>query len=296
MNARFLVLSTLIACTNAPQIMESENEVSVGTYFSCATSSATGVWCWGPEGSLIQLSDDTAVENGRWYVPEGEILHSMANNQLLYALREGTLTGYGESPLEIADGVAALRGAWFEDADGGLRSLRSASDTEEPVSVWGAWKGRLCLQRGSAAIQCPFEDPNGMGLADWDLAGSAGVAWSSLDVGPDGVCALDAKGRLDCFGPPGSLSELAPRHTSKGAKFPRYVKVFSWEGGAGCALEADGTPTCWGGDAPAWLQGAGWVELDAQDHTVCAINLEGSVQCFGDNAWGEGEPTARPEP
>ena len=145
---------------------------------------------------------------------------------------------------------------------------------------------------------------------------------TQLALGSYTGCALLDDGRVSCWGNNGN-GELGDRKSTDpraaaivpGLDHVRSISVSpsSMEVHA-CAVKADASVRCWGGDghgqlgidhasadgAPVAVPGlTGVAQIAAGDGTTCAVKTDGTVWCFGDNTrglLGDGTHTSRAKP
>ncbi len=112
-----LLLLAATACAPAPP---PAGHVAVGSTFGCASLPTTGLWCWGSDEPSLQLSDDTTMDNGLLYAPEGADVGPMSIDGLLRAVVAGELVVFAADPIVLDVGVVEVQGSWHEREDGAL--------------------------------------------------------------------------------------------------------------------------------------------------------------------------------
>jgi alpha-tubulin suppressor-like RCC1 family protein len=163
------------------------------------------------------------------------------------------------------------------------------------VSCWGSnYSGELGTGTAAGQAAVPMVVPN--------LAGATAIA-----AGNDFTCALITGGTVQCWGnlsygqPPADGGYVVSPPTA----IPNLVGAISMSIGQyfGCAVLSDKTVACWGdgfegelGNGLAGIESVGPVPVSgvtnatavtAGEYAACALLSGGSVQCWGDNAYGE---------
>lgn len=114
---------------------------------------------------------------------------------------------------------------------------------------------------------------------DTDALSGDGCGWSQVSAGVDGSCALRSDGSVVCWGwsqPNGAMATDT---------LLRHVEV----GGLGaCGFDSEGRVHCWDAfgplDAPA---GAAVQDLALGADHGCTVSVFGSVNCWGEDSFGE---------
>lgn len=171
-----------------------------------------------------------------------------------------------------------------------------------------------CARRGTGAVACWGLDANGQ-LGNGDpLANlsTPGVVTGLNDAvalasGDSHVCALRSNGTVACWGD-NSSGEVGGGTTNR----PAPIAVAGIAGAVSvavgrdysCTLLQDGTVRCWGGNArgqlgnnsvlasqnpvsPLFLSGAIAITASPAGRHTCALLVDGTVRCWGDNARGQ---------
>ena len=144
-----------------------------------------------------------------------------------------------------------------------------------------------CGRNGNGSIYC-------WGKSDYTAVPSLpyGYSWHTVSVGDYHSCGLTNTGAGRCWG-----SSSFNRTTIPAAlQADGSIKVVRAGGVFGCAIKADDTLACWGGDGivdsiktpPAGT----FVALDAGRFHACAVRSDGAVVCWGNNSYGQVGPAA----
>lgn len=270
--------------------------ISVGYYHSCALSNLGGVKCWGgmwgstPVDATGLLSGVNAIAAG-W---QSTCVLTIAGGVKCFP--------HGGSPVDVSglsSGVIAISAG-----DEHFCALTGSGG----VKCWGS-NGSGQLGNGTTTSSASPVDVSG--LSSGVIAISAGGGF----VGVSHTCALTGVGGVKCWGAGGygQLGDgMASWHQSSVpvdvVGLSSGVKSISSGGAHTCAIDANGTPRCWGlnsyrqlGDAAPDSQSSIPVSVTgiAQEavkisaggsiwtgHT-CAITKDGAVKCWGYNASGQ---------
>ena len=208
-----------------------------------------------------------------------------------------------------------------DDAD----ACVAASCTANPIVALSAGSAASCLLRQDGGVSCWGQNDDGE-LGDGTITPrSSGVRVSGLTdaialaVGERHACAVRAAGSVVCWGADdtGQLGDGGGSDQRTPIAVPGVAGATEVVAGSGfsCALLADRSAVCWGDDsdgeigdgapgatprAPTPVLGlAGVRSLSAHWQHACAVLVDGSVACWGNNASGQlGDGTAinRPQP
>lgn len=297
-----------------------------GGHHSCASVEAGTVWCWGGNSSG-QLGDATTtggatpvavrIEDG----PLGEVTQVSAGGFHTCAISAGTPHCWGGNffgqlgddttssrstgaPVLAADG-APLRGV-KQIVAGAFHTCVITSNTG--VSCWGAnFFGQLGGDGGSSTAPMPVRKADGSPLS--------GV--KQLTVGDHHTCALQAAGRIACWGRndsgqlgDGGTTGSAVPVTVEDADGDALGTVRGIAGGGEhtCAVLSSGGVRCWGAGAHGRLGDGGTTDrsrpvavvgidgaddlrgvkaVAAGDRHTCALLVSRRVHCWGDNRAGQ---------
>ncbi len=263
--------------------------VSTGGNYSCALMADGTAQCWG-SNSYGQLGDNTTTNSPVPVSVSGLTGLTPATTAVSVS------TGYAHACALMADGTAQC---WGFNTNGQLGD-NSTTDSPVPVSV----SGITGLTPASTAV--------------------------SVSSGGNFSCALMADGTAQCWGS-NSYGQLGDNSTTDSfvpvsvsgltGLTPASTAMSVSTGGAhSCALMADGTAQCWGGNgdgelgdnsttsSPVPVSVSGLigaaaastaVSVSAGNYHSCAVMADGTAQCWGDN-WagqlGDNSTTERPVP
>jgi len=228
-------------------------EISAGGYHTCSRSAADGgIWCWGTNGEK-----ETGVDGG-----------------------ETCSTG---EPCTTPHLVSGTEGA--KRVLAGHR-YTCMIDKDDHVACWGRNRssqlGDLSPTRATPVVVSQLD--------------------SVLDVATSGrtTCALETDGDVKCWGR-GVNGQLATGEyddvTTPVATRVTNARDIALGGYGGCATAVDGSVSCWG----SFDGGEGQLVSTAEPRTSLLVNpsqletgyyhtcaiAQGTVQCFGDNMWGQ---------
>jgi alpha-tubulin suppressor-like RCC1 family protein len=289
--------------------------ISAGSSHTCALTTHGQVVCWG-ENSSGQIGDGTTINRPTLALVGGGTL------QTVVAIAAGNF----HTCAILVDGTARC---WGENGGGQLGD-RTFQNRPLPVAVNGLTNA--VAMTGSSYHTCALLSDGGARCWGLNSTGELGdgtntdrrtpVAVSGLDravaidsgtvsdlTGFSQTCAMRADGTTRCWGSNGS-GQLGNGTTSDRAT-PGVVtglagSVTAREIAAGanhtCAVRADSTVACWGGNgsgqlgdggntsknAPSRVPGLdGVVALAAGSAHTCALLADGTVRCWGAGASGQ---------
>jgi alpha-tubulin suppressor-like RCC1 family protein len=184
------------------------------------------------------------------------------------------------------DWIVVALGGWFGDFDGGrfMCALRANGDR------WCAGDNRL----GELGTAMPIGTNTPITMPTYIDGG-----WARLSVGGTNVCGIKRDGTLLCWGAMGEPNnpdvEIVYTPT---APYPneRWLDVAA-SARFTCAVHADRALVCWGTQtyddtARDWAS----VSVDHDGANTCAIKLDGTLWCFGNNTVGQLDPATAPGP
>ena len=189
-----------------------------------------------------------------------------------------------------------------EDCDGVRDEGPDLSPCEGPENTIG-----VGCARGDCVFACDFNWKTRAGLVE---RGCVEPGYSDLALGRGFTCFLDAdREQLECVGDapahmpvPGPIRDFAagPEHIvvvdaagrlhgwardgARALELPDADGFVRVEMGThiGCALDADGRPTCWGAGARTLPElNGGYIDFAVGGHHVCLIDGEQRVSCYG---------------
>ena len=289
-------------------------QVSAGLMLTCAMREDGTVWCWG-SNAIGQLGngDDTVPESD---VPVQVVGISTAtqigvgDNHACALLADTSVTCWGVAahedgsysatwtPIPVQNGVGGtFTGAVQLALGGGGACVRMADGS---VACWGAFNdsGQLGTDAGAGtAVPVPVAGISGA----VDIALGQSHSCAALDTGEVKCWGINGKGQLGqgVYDPATSADPLTV--LGLGGDSPHAVKVAAGRDHS-CALLADATMVCWGGNFAGRLgDGTGQdrltptkvveladvVSIDAGDQVTCAIRNDGTAWCWGYNNQGE---------
>ncbi len=288
--------------------------VSAGSGASCVLLSNGGVLCWGGNG-YGNLGDGTTASSATPVAPKGlgpATLVSTDDGVTCAVLASSALwcCGFGG---RVGDGTNIQRNAPVEVVGAGVVDVVSGNTT--------------CIALASGGAQCWGFNENGT-IGDGTTTDSnapvnvmsLGGSVTKIASGTDQACVVLATGSMQCWGRnfDGQLGDgtttdhLTPVDVvSLGGK----AESFATGETQVCALLTDGTVRCWGDGAsgqmgngkltvvnvtPTQVPLSGSAKgLGCGDQFCCALLTTGSIQCWGDNTFGQlgdGTTTQRSSP
>jgi alpha-tubulin suppressor-like RCC1 family protein len=302
--------------------------VSAGGGFACALLSGGTVQCWGN-------NDSQQLGNGANYGPQGQDPPNSSTPVTVSNLTTATAVSAGE-----VSACALLSGGTIQCWGGnGLGELGNGTTTNSstPVAVSNitnatavsAGYNFACALLSGGTVQCWGYNANGeLGdgtttgpqTCDGDPCSTAPTAVSNINsatavsAGDAFACALLSGGAIQCWGY-NSDGELGNGTTTINSTTPVAVSninnatAVSAGYESACALLSGGTVQCWGDNSYGEL-GNGTTTSSSTPVTVsninsaiavsagsdsagghalfaCALLSSGTVQCWGDNTYGE---------
>jgi hypothetical protein len=116
----------------------------------------------------------------------------------------------------------------------------------------------------------------------WGTPDPFGRSWPRPDIGATQLslntfgCLIDEGGELACWGSTVLEALTAPAGVFSSVAAGQFHA---------CALDVDGTPTCWGalsyGDTIEPPLGARYAEVAAGNGATCGLTSDGTIQCWG---------------
>jgi alpha-tubulin suppressor-like RCC1 family protein len=281
--------------------------LSSGAYHTCALQQGGTTQCWG-ENEDGQLG--TGVAGGDQSMPQTVVGLSNA-----VALSAG---GYHTCALQSGGAVQC----WGENWDGQLGTGMAGDDQPTPQPVVGlsnaialsAGSVHTCALQQAGTVQCwgnNYEGELGTGMAG-DAQPTPQPVFGlpnaiALSAGRYHTCALQQGGTMQCWGynfdgelGAGMAGWNAAPQVAAGLS---NVVAVTAGGFHTCALHQEGAVHCWGYNSQGQLgtETAGdfqptpqlavglsnVVALSAGRNHSCALQLSGTVQCWGENSEGE---------
>ena len=239
-------------------------QVSAGTNHACAVGTDTTLYCWG-RNNVGQIGAGTATT--QYLTP---------NPVLLGGVATGWTSVTAGSAFTCATRTDATVYCWGDNASGQLGQ--------------GITGGTATAPAAASAV-------------------TAVGGWATLQAGASQICGLRTDRTLYCWGLNSSGQLGNNSTTSTGTP----VQVVAADGvpwrtfGAGashvCAVKVNGTLWCWGAGSNAQLGGPGvvssqrlpaqvgsqitWRQVGAGNLQTCAVQLNNSVWCWGNNRDGQ---------
>ena len=278
-------------------------QVALGGQSTCALRTDSSLWCWGSNSY-------------------GQILLSSTSSRLTPV----QLVGIAWSQVSCGQTHScALRSdatlsCWGNNGSGQLgatTSSLSSVQTEVPGALWqsvatGSYQSCGIMTDGT--LWCWGDNTNGqLGIGSTLPATAptqvAGQGWSQVSTKYLHTCAVKQDGTLWCWGLNSNLQI--------GSSSVSFSVVPSQLAGTGwtqvttglyhsCGMMNDGTVWCWGGNNsgqlgnasiptlstaqtsdPVQVTGGPWKNVSAGQSHTCAVALDGSLWCWGDNSRGQ---------
>lgn len=280
--------------------------LAAGNEFSCGIRPDSTLWCWG-RNEYGQLGDGT---------------HHSHDLPVMVGTASWTLVTAGANN---ACGIQTDQSLWCwgQGAFGALGN-GEASDSHIPVRVSGdkAWSDAsagtyfACAIALRGKLWCWGDNEAGQ-LGDGIRGGrqlvpiqvGANSDWITIDSGYQDSCGVQSDGTGWCWGNPGAILGVGHRSPMVPVKLgggSRWATLASGSGVA-CGVQSgvqSGTLWCWGSNDKGALgtgRGSGgkrwrptrvgadsdWSSVTTGHDGGCAIKAEGSLWCWGYNAYGE---------
>jgi len=164
-------------------------------------------------------------------------------------------------------------------------------DSPQPEGTFVAisgngWANRYCGIRENSTVTC-------WGYVNYGTPGSSFV---SISVGYNHVCGIRTDGRIVCWGanhhgqsyPPDGTFVDAGVGYGNGESTSAFASV-SAGGWHTCGIRTDGTVNCWGDNSygQTSVPGGTFLSISTGFAYTCGIRTDGTVNCWGGNAFGE---------
>jgi cysteine-rich repeat protein len=283
-------------------------QVSTGGNDSCAVRTDSTLWCWG-DNTYGQLRiGDTANRLTPVNVGDTAWNRVSCGQSHSCALRtDGSLSCWGNNTSgQLGNLAVPPSGGQTEVAGGPWQSISAGSyqtcAIKQDGTLW-CWGDNTNGQIGIGTLDTPQTSP-----AQVTLAG-VGMVFSHVSSNYLHTCTTTSDGSLWCWGL-NSDAQTGDLNSSFHLS-PVQVDGAGWKDVSTglshtCALKSDGTLWCWGGNengqlgsaavstgkgsqsaVAVQLEGTEWKSVsNGQSHT-CAIKLDDSLWCWGDNSYGQ---------
>jgi cysteine-rich repeat protein len=292
-------------------------QVSTGGGQSCAVRTDSTLWCWGDNTyGQLRLAN---ITNRLTPIGIGDTAWnrvSCGQSHTCSLRTDGSLSCWGNNT------SGQLGNPLLSTTSGKLQT----EVTGGPWLAVGAGSYQTCAIKQDGTLWCWGDNTNGQlgdGTLDTQLApaqvtgAGAGTVFSHVSTNFLHTCATTSEGFIWCWG----LNSNAQTGDLINSYHISPVQV----GGAGwvdvstgmyhtCAVKDDNTLWCWGGNAngqlgtasipigqgsqsavPVQLDGVDWKSVSSGQNHVCAVKLDNSLWCWGDNTYGQlgtGNPNA----
>lgn len=292
---------------------ETPAEIGAGWWHTCALMESGDVYCWG-DGTYGQIGDGTTSNYNRPVntvdLPTGRTAKTLAvgehhacviaDNDEVYCWGNNEEGAVGDSNLQDAQETPVhvdLPGTHYAVSIGAGNEHTCVATNFGNAYCWGDnWYGQL----GDGTNTDTYE-PTSVHLPfGRDAVSIAAGGWHS--------CSILDNGKVVCWGANGagqlgdggdSSEELAPVYVSLGSDTARSI-ITGWR--ASCIINDWGDTKCWGDNnngqigsgsvggtqsTPSTVTGGEeFVSIAMIDESVCGINTDGEVYCWGDNWYG----------
>ncbi|HEX7505457.1 MAG TPA: hypothetical protein VF550_01715 [Polyangia bacterium] len=278
-------------------------QVAVGMQSTCALRSDASLWCWGSNsyGQLLLSNTSsrlTPVQVGG--VAWGEVVAGQTHS---CAIRiDGTLTCWGNNASgQLGAATTSLSMVQTEVAGNLWQSITTGSYQSCGIMT----DGTLWCWGDNVNGQLGVGDTNGRPLPSQ----VTGQGWSQVSSNYLHTCAMKQDGTLWCWGLSADLqigdSSLSVYDVPTQVAGTDWVQVTTGYYHT-CALKKDATLWCWGGNysgqlgnatvpvsntskvsVPTQVTGSAWKSVSAGLSHTCAVALDGTLWCWGDNAHGQ---------
>jgi alpha-tubulin suppressor-like RCC1 family protein len=250
--------------------------IAAGDFHTCAIGADGTAWCWGADGA-------------------GELGNGAA------------LSGNQPSPTAV-DTTGAIPDAWTAISAGDDYVCAIAAD----ATAW-CWGNDSIGKLGDGAVLTG----NQPSPSRVDTTGPIPDTWAAITAASDETCAIGADATAWCWGHDGD-GELgngaaltgpqpSPSRVDTTGTIPDTWTAISIAPSHACAIAADGTAWCWGGDfagrlgngplltaeqpSPSPVDTAGpipdaWTAISAGTSSTCAIAAGGGIRCWGSDFGG----------
>ncbi|MFT3696356.1 MAG: Ig-like domain-containing protein [Kofleriaceae bacterium] len=242
---------------------------------TCALKSDHSLWCWGSSGPTAGVYNQQYPEQVGARLDWSSIHVSSGTACATTATGEGWC--WGDNPYGETGDPTLLRDETPRKLDGGWDAVVSG-----PSATCGRVLGRLACwgsnADGALTRSAPTTDAPKSYVSE---------TWSSVEVGNGVGCGIKTDGSLWCWGQNGG-GELGVGDTLA-RDAPVLVSSEVWssvsvpaEAGAPCAIRADRTLWCWGGENGSTpRQIAGTWALVSPGELTCAIATDATLWCWG---------------
>lgn len=284
--------------------------VDAGLDHTCAITTDGRLWCWGRGGAgqlglgdMESRSSPAVVGTARWVAVATGAAHTcgIQSDGSLWCWGAGPNgeLGLGTSEPSAIPARLGDRGDWRVIAAGQHHSCAIPLDG----SLW-CWGENTASQLGDGT-RTSRSSP---------VSIAPGVAWIDVAGGDQHSCGVRTDGVALCWGK-GVGGRLGTGNIES-VDLPSLVDGgLAWSAvtagkGHSCAIEHDGSAWCWGetitgavgigagrGDSPKPQRVAAaltFVAIDTRSNHTCALTIDGTLYCWGDNGFGEAgvEPTS----
>lgn len=300
--------SSPVAVANLPAVVS----LAAGNLHTCAITYNSTVSCWGSneEGQLGNAAGGTGAVPVQGLDPD--VVAIGAANERSCAVRvNGSVWCWGSIPTSASgNGVGfhnsptptQVIGLFAAVAVVGGFAHTCALQADGTVRCWGAnASGQVGVGGSGTFLASPFE----VG----PFIGAPGARPVDLSAGRDFTCVRLSDGSVNCWGD-NSVGQLGTGNAGGSSSQPVAVTlsqpaVALAAGDAHvCAMLANGTVECWGSDSSGQL-GDGHthtlstspgppvpnvvnaLEIEAGEAFTCLSRADGTVQCWGDNFFGQ---------
>jgi alpha-tubulin suppressor-like RCC1 family protein/streptogramin lyase len=284
------------------------SSVQTGNFSTCALVLTGTVECWG-FNSFGQLGNGTTTTS---LIPVA--VSGMTTAKAVSLGPQGL-----NACAVLANGTVQC---WGDDEGAQLGSILAAGYSSTPISVPGITTATSVSNSGSEAcavlaggtVECwGYDGSGGLGdgsgstLVTGPVAVSGITTATAVAVAENDACALLANGTVQCWGQ-GQNGQLGNGTTAAVALTPVTVSgittatAITVGGVSACALLANGTIQCWGGNTfgelgnnstanspiPVTVNGiTSAVAVSANNFNACAVLANGSADCWGPNTNGQ---------
>ena len=278
-------------------------QVTLGMQSTCALRADSSLWCWGSNSY-------------------GQILLSSTSNRLTPVQVPGAAWGQVSSGQthSCAVRIDGTLSCWGNNASGQLGAATVALSMVQTEVAGGPWQSvstgsyQTCAVMADTTLKCWGDNTNGqLGVGDTFQRNSptavTGQGYIQVSTNYLHTCAVKQDGTLWCWG----LSADLQVGDSSLSSFvlPTQIAGTDWvQVSTGlyhtCALKKDATLWCWGGNysgqlgnatfpvistsktsAPMQVAGATWKSVSAGQSHTCAVALDGTLWCWGENSHGQ---------